>query len=121
VFKGRKRELTAQDYIYAWKRVVDPKVRSPNAYYLNGKLVGLDAAVEKARKSGRFDYDAEIAGMRAIDRYTIQLTLVDTDYTLMNYIQQTSLAAVAREVVEAYGDPNTSWVMDHPVGTGPYR
>ena len=121
VFKGRKRELTAQDYIYAWKRVVDPKVRSPNAYYLNGKLVGLDAAVEKARKSGHFDYDAEIAGMRAIDRYTIQLTLVDTDYTLMNYIQQTSLAAVAREVVEAYGDPNTSWVMDHPVGTGPYR
>ena len=121
VFKGRKRELTAQDYIYAWKRVVDPKVRSPNAYYLNGKLVGLDAAVEKARKSGHFDYDAEIPGMRAIDRYTIQLTLVDTDYTLMNYIQQTSLAAVAREVVEAYGDPNTSWVMDHPVGTGPYR
>ncbi len=120
VFKGKKRELTAQDFVYSWKRVVDPKLRSPNAYYLNGKLVGIDDAIAKARKTGKFDYDAEIPGMRAIDRYTIQLTLIDTDYTLMGYLQQSSLSAVAREVVEAYGDEST-WVMDHPVGTGPYR
>ena len=30
------------------------------------------------------------------------------------------MAAVAREVVEAYGDAST-WVMANPVGTGPYR
>ncbi|MFI4888314.1 MAG: ABC transporter substrate-binding protein [Burkholderiales bacterium] len=120
VFKGKKRELTAQDYVYAWKRVVDPKVRAPNAYYLAGKLVGLDDAIAKARSTGKFDYDAEIPGMRATDRYTLQLTLVEPDYTLMGYLQQVSLAAVAREVVEKYGDAST-WVMDHPVGTGPYR
>ena len=119
-FKGRKRELTAQDYVYSWKRVVDPKVRSPNAYYLTGKLVGLDDAVAKASKTGKFDYDAEIAGLRATDRYTLQLTLTETDYTLMDFLQQTALAAVAREVVDAYGDAST-WVMEHPVGTGPYR
>lgn len=119
-FKGKKRELTAQDYVYAWKRVVDPKVRAPNAYYLAGKLVGLDDAIAKARSTGKFDYDAEIPGMRATDRYTLQLTLVEPDYTLMGYLQQVSLAAVAREVVEKYGDAST-WVMDHPVGTGPYR
>jgi oligopeptide transport system substrate-binding protein len=28
-FKGKKRELTAADYIYSWKRVLDPKMRSP--------------------------------------------------------------------------------------------
>ena len=120
VFKGKKRELTAQDYVYAWKRVVDPKVRAPNAYYLAGKLVGLDDAIAKARSTGKFDYDAEIPGMRATDRYTLQLTLVEPDYTLMGYLQQVSLAAVAREVVDKYGDAST-WVMDHPVGTGPYR
>lgn len=120
VFKGARRELTAQDFVYSWERVVDPKVRAPNAYYLTGKLVGLDDAVTSARKSGKFDYDAVIPGLRATDRHTLQLTLVNTDYTLMNYLQQTSLSAVAREVVEAYGDAST-WVMDHPVGTGPYK
>ncbi|MEO6748277.1 MAG: ABC transporter substrate-binding protein, partial [Casimicrobiaceae bacterium] len=119
VFKGKKRELTAQDYVYSWERVVDPKVRSPNAYYLNGKLVGLDEAVAKARATGKFDYDAPIPGLRALDRYTLQLTLSRTDYTLMSYLEQTALSAVAREVVDAYGDAST-WVMDHPVGTGPY-
>src|SRR5436190_1994512 len=27
-FKGAKRELTATDYVFAWKRVLDPKMRS---------------------------------------------------------------------------------------------
>ena len=30
------------------------------------------------------------------------------------------MSAVAREVVEAYGD-GSGWVMANPVGTGPYR
>lgn len=120
VFKGKKRELTAEDFVYSFKRVVDPKVRSPNAYYLNGKLVGLDALVEAAKKGGKFDYDAPVAGLKALDRYTLQMTLVETDYTLMDYLVQSALSAVAREVVEAYGAEGTTWVQDHPVGTGPY-
>ncbi len=120
VFKGQRRELIAQDYVYSFERVVDPKVRSPNAYYLTGKLVGLDDAVAKAKATGKFDYDAPVAGLRALDRYTLQLKLVEPDYTLMNYLLQSALSAVAREVVEAYGD-GSSWVMDHPVGTGPYK
>jgi ABC-type transport system substrate-binding protein len=119
-FSGNKRELVAADYVYSWKRLVDPKMRSPNAYYIAGKLVGLDAAVEKAKASGRFDYDTEIEGLRAVDRYTIRLKLVEADYTLFSDLSQTAMAAVAREVVDKYGDAST-WVMAHPVGTGPYR
>ena len=33
-FKGRPRELTAEDYVYAIKRLVDPRNRSPNAFYV---------------------------------------------------------------------------------------
>src|SRR5437868_3613979 len=32
VFKGRKRELVARDYEYAFKRIMDPAVRSPNTW-----------------------------------------------------------------------------------------
>src|ERR1700687_3448566 len=94
VFGGKKRELTAADFVYAWKRVVEPRVRSPNSDLLEGKIVRLDAAVEKAKSSGRFDYDAEIQGLRATDRYTLRLELVNPDYTLLELLDGSSLRAV---------------------------
>jgi len=119
-FKGKKRELTAADYVYSWKRLLDPRMRSPFAWYLQGKIVGADAVMDAARKTNRFDYDAPIPGLRALDRYTIRLELKEPDYILMGYLCSSPMAAVAREVVEAYGDAS-GWVMANPVGTGPYR
>ncbi len=119
-FKGRPRELTAQDYVYSWKRLLDPRIRSPNSEIFADRLVGAREAIDKAVKTGRFDYDAEIAGLRAIDRHTIQLTLPVPDYTLLPYLTGSALAAVAREVVEAHADAGGR-VMEHPVGTGPFR
>jgi len=115
-FKGVPRELTAHDYVYSWKRLLDPRVRSPNSDILADRLLGARAAIEKAQQTGRFDYDAELEGLRARDRYTIELTLIDADYTLLPHLTGGALAAVAREVVEAYAD-STGRVMDHPVGT----
>ena len=119
-FAGKKRELTAADFVYAWKRIVDPRVRSPNSDLLDHKIVGLDAAVDKAKASGRFDYDAEIQGLRAADRYTLRLELIDPDYTFLELLDSAALRAVAREVIEKYGD-SSGRAMNHPVGSGPYR
>ena len=118
-FKGKKRELTAGDYVYQWKRLIDPRVRSPFSWYLQDKIVGADAVVEAAKKTGRFDYDAPIEGLRTLDRYTLRLQLKEPDYIMLGYMTQTPMAAVAREVIEAYGDAS-SWAMANPVGTGPY-
>ncbi len=117
VFKGVKRELTAHDYVYAWKRLVDPKVRSPNIFIVRGKFVGLDAA---AAKDGKFDYDAEIEGLRALDRYTLQIKFIEPGFTFLPYLTATQLSAVAREVIEKYADAN-GWAMANPVGTGAYK
>jgi oligopeptide transport system substrate-binding protein len=119
-FKGGKRELVAADYVYSWKRLLDPRVRSPFAWYLQDKIVGAEPVIEAAQKSGRFDYDTPIEGLRALDRYTLRLKLKDPDYILQGYLTQTPMAAVAREVIEAYADAN-GWAMANPVGTGPYR
>src|SRR5271155_3750034 len=119
-FKGRKRELVAADYVYSWKRLLDPRVRSPFAWYLQDKVVGAQPVIEAAQKSGRFDYDAPIEGLQALDRYTLRLKLKDPDFIMQGYLTQTPMAAVAREVIEAYGDAN-GWAMANPVGTGPYR
>jgi len=116
-FKGRRRELTAADYVYAIERLVDPANRSPNAFYVAGKIVGLDALAAKAKQNGaRFDYGARVAGLEAPDRYTLRITLTHSDYTFPQVLALPALSAVAREVVDAYpGD-----VSAHPVGTGPY-
>ena len=115
-FKGRRRELTAQDYAYTWKRFFDPQNRSPSISFLGGKIVGLDELGAKAAKSGRFDYDAPVAGIEIPDPYTLRIRLNAPDYNFLYSVAYTGLGAVAREVIEAYGQQSGQ----HPVGTGPY-
>ena len=119
-FKGQKRELIANDFAYSFKRLVDPKIRSPYAFLLEGKIVGLDEAQAAAKKSGKFDYDAKIAGLEVVDRYTLRIHLKDTDYGLSHVLAHEPTSAVAREVVEAYAD-ESGRIQSNPVGTGPYK
>jgi len=118
-FKGKKREVTAEDLIFSWKRLLDPKVISPKAGEISGKLVGTDELVAEAKKTGKFDYDKPIEGLVALDRYTVQMKLVKPAYTLVELMQQYAWSPVAREVIEAYRDPGGR-AMSNPVGAGPY-
>ncbi|MGH8799547.1 MAG: ABC transporter substrate-binding protein, partial [Casimicrobiaceae bacterium] len=120
VFQGRRRELVAADYAYAIKRTLDPAMRSNNLNAFEGRFVGADAVIAKARQTGKFDYDAPIDGLQAFDRYTLRLKLNFPDAELLSNLTIVGSAAVAREVIEAYGAPN-GWTMANPVGTGPYR
>jgi ABC-type transport system substrate-binding protein len=66
----------------------------------------------------RFDYDTEIEGLKALDRYTFQVKLAEPNPRfLYNFTDGSFTGALAREVVEAYGDA----IGEHPVGTGAYR
>ncbi|MEL4177319.1 ABC transporter substrate-binding protein [Roseateles sp. PN1] len=118
-FKGKKRELTAADYVYSFKRFADPQTNSPTWDGLEElHLLGLNeyrAEVEKSKKP--FNYDQPIEGLRALDRYTLQFKLAEARPRLPQTLADGSLlGAVAREVIEAYGDKS----MEHPVGTGPF-
>jgi ABC-type transport system substrate-binding protein len=118
VFKGRKRELVAEDFVYSIKRLFDPKVISPNLYQLEGQIVGMDEVLAKARKSGRMDFDMQAEGLRALDRYTWQVRLKQPNYNFLYYLAYCNIScAVAREAVEEYADK----VGEHPVGTGPFK
>ena len=119
-FKGVKRELVAEDYVYSLKRLMDPAIRSPWAWLLEGKIVGLDEVAEKAKQGGKFDYNAKVPGLEAVDRYTLRIRLKQPDYNLSYVLAHEPTSAVAREVVAAYGDEGGR-IMSNPVGTGPYR
>jgi ABC-type transport system substrate-binding protein len=115
-FKGKQRELIAADYAYAFKRLLDPAQKSPWSWLVEGKIIGGDELQEKAKKSGKFDFDAPMAGLEVVDRYTLRIRLKDPDYSFLYVLAMPETAAVAREVVEAYGIDFGA----HPVGTGPY-
>ena len=120
VFKGQKRELTAADYVYTFKRPMDPANKSPFASVVEDMgLVGLVALRDEGVKNKKpFDYDREIEGVRALDRYTIQFRLAQVRPRFIESLATGDvLGATAREVIEHYGDAS----MAHPVGTGPFR
>ena len=103
-FKGKPRELTAEDYVYSFKRIFDPKVRSYWLYVFEGNLVGLDEPLAAARKSGTWDYDAPLEGLRALDRFTLQIRFRRPNYGFEWWLATNQFSAVAREVVDAYKD-----------------
>ena len=115
-FKGKKRELVAEDYIFSIKRLADPKLHSPWRYLVEGKIAGLAAMIKAAEKSGKFDYSAKVPGLEALDKYTLKVTLEAPDFNYPYILAMPTFGAVAREVVEFYPTD----VNAHPVGTGPY-
>ena len=115
-FKGKRRELTAADYVYSIKRFFDPKNRSPYSFLFEGKIIGLDELAAQAKKSGRFEYEAGVPGLEAPDRYTLRIRLRDADLNFSHVLAFPLTGAVAREAIEAYGDDSNS----HPVGSGPF-
>ena len=109
-FKGARREVTAADYVYSFKRLYDPALKSPWLSLFEGKIAG-DAALKQA-----FSYDTPIAGLQAVDRYTLRMRLSAPDNNFLFYLATPASGVVAREVVEAY----PGQVGNHPVGSGPF-
>ncbi|TDM08015.1 MAG: bicyclomycin resistance protein [Ideonella sp. MAG2] len=118
-FKGQRREVVAQDFIYTFKRYYDPKTKSPNfPTFREAGILGIDALREAALKTQRFDYDAPIEGLQALDSHTLRIKLSAPRPRFLYYLAAGDIyGAVAREVVEHYGDN----IMAHPVGTGPFK
>jgi oligopeptide transport system substrate-binding protein len=115
-FDGKPRELTAEDYVYSYKRWMDPNGRRGGSPVVADLLIGARPVVDAASKTGKFDFDRPIAGLRALDRYTLQLKLTEANYPSI-YDLLSFVPASAREVVEAAGRD----IKIRAVGTGPYR
>ena len=109
-FKGNKREMTAQDYVYSIKRLYDPTLKSPWSYMFDGKILG-DEVLKK-----NFNVDTPVAGLQALDRFTLRIQLKEPDNNFLFYMATPASGVVAREVIEAY----PGQAGNHPVGTGPF-
>ncbi|MES2740185.1 MAG: ABC transporter substrate-binding protein [Pseudomonadota bacterium] len=118
-FGGKPRELTMADYVFSWKRLFDPKLASPHTWLLEGKVEGLDQLAKDA-KNAPFNYDRPIPGFTLLDPYTLRIKLTRPDFNLGMILAYEPTAAMAREVVQRYGDSKGE-VSSNPVGTGYYK
>jgi ABC-type transport system substrate-binding protein len=116
VFPGGKgRELVANDFIYSFKRVADPRAQSDGYWIFDGKIKGLEEWREGVNK-GTATYDTPVEGFQAPDKYTLVLKLT-RPYSQLQYVLTMAYAApVPKEAVDKYGKE----FLNHPVGTGPF-
>ena len=117
-FGGKRRELVAEDYVYSIKRLFDPKLSAPLLAEVEDTIAGSTELLARVRKSGKMDFDTPLEGLKALDRYTLQIKLTKPKYIFIYHLADCRVAcAVAREVIEKYADDPGS----HPIGTGAYQ
>jgi oligopeptide transport system substrate-binding protein len=113
---GKGRELVADDFVYSLKRLADPKLQALNFWVIDNKLEGLNEWREKSQQANVTDYAEEIAGLRALDRYTLQFTLKQPYPQFLYALAMKGCYVVPHEAITYYGTE----FINHPVGTGPF-
>lgn len=104
---SNKQEVTAHDFKYSFRRILDPKTHSPNTWILE-KIAG-------ARDFMR-GKERDIAGLMVLDDYTLQIRLERPFAPFLYLLTMSAAYVVPQEEVGRWGADFAS----HPVGTGPF-
>lgn len=113
---GKGREVEASDFVYSIKRLADSKNQANGWWILDGKLKGLNEWRDKNANLPATNYDEEVVGLKALDKYTLQFQLAKPFPQFLYALAMGFTAVVPKEVVAKYGKE----FINHPVGTGPY-
>lgn len=105
--------VIAQDFVYSWQRLADPKTGSPYASYLQyARIENIDAILAGKKPP-------ESLGVSAIDDKTLKVTLSEPVPYFVSMLSHTSMKPVKQSVVEKFGD---KWTLpQNYVGNAAYR
>lgn len=105
--------VTAQDFVYSWRRLADPQELSPFSWFVS--LAGLTKADEVL--SGRLSPEA--LGVYALDNHTLKVTLSKSVPYFVSLVANFSLYPVHQATVKKYGN---AWIKsEHLVSNGAFR
>ncbi len=105
--------LTAHDFEYAWKRLVDPKTGSPYASYLQyAHIAGVDEIIAGTQMP-------DSLGVKALDDTTLEITLSTAVPYLPKLLAHTAMAPLPQKTIEQHGDQWTN--VGNFVGNGAYQ
>jgi peptide/nickel transport system substrate-binding protein/oligopeptide transport system substrate-binding protein len=102
------REVTAEDFVYSFSRILDPALQSPVA----GLFMHIQGA--EAFQAGEAQ---GVEGLQALDRYTLRIRLQQPFAPFLGVLAKVNARVVPREEVERLGDA----FGRQPVGSGPFR
>jgi oligopeptide transport system substrate-binding protein len=104
--------ITAQDFVYSWRRVLNPATASEYA----GQLFYLKNG--EAYNTGKITDPAQV-GVQAADERTLRVELANPTAFFLQLCTYVTLRVVPRQAIEKLGD---RWLMVHPVPcSGPYQ
>ncbi|WP_437610585.1 ABC transporter substrate-binding protein [Erwinia sp. V71] len=104
--------VTAQDFVYSWQRLVDPKTASPYASYVQyAHIANVDDIINGKQP-------ASTLGVKALDDHRLQITLSQPVPYLLPMLAHTAMKPVNRHTVETFGE---QWTRpEHYVCNGAY-
>ena len=114
--------VKAQDFVFAWRRLIDPRLAAPNetffaAAVLNGDKVSL---LDPQRDASRLDAAVASLGLKAVDDFTFQVTLSHPDPAFVWLAAMPAGAPIRQDVVAQYGD-NWATAPESLITNGPFR
>ena len=106
------KDVTANDFIYSWKRAVDPATASDYAYYIY--------FIKNGEKINAGEADIDTLGVRAIDDKTLEVTLENPCQFFTEIVAFPTLVPLREDIVSANKD---KWALDPAtyIGNGPYK
>ncbi|MBL7665978.1 MAG: hypothetical protein JNM93_12655 [Bacteriovoracaceae bacterium] len=113
---GIGRELVAEDFVYSFKRLADPKLVATGWWLFDEKIKGLNEWRNAQKDTAISDYSASIEGVKALDKYTLQFVLSKPFPQFLYGLAMSFSYVVPKEAVDKYG----AEFINHPVGTGPF-
>lgn len=109
--------VTAEDFVFAWKRMLSPDLAAPNAWMLY--------PLEGAEAYNRGDAEADSLGVSAVDRHTLEVRLDAPTPYLLSLLMHPAWFPVHRPTLEQWGDPfdrGNPWTeAGRHVGNGAFR
>ncbi|NIY47070.1 ABC transporter substrate-binding protein [Cedecea colo] len=105
--------ITAEDVVWSWQRLVDPKTASPYASYLGNMHLQNAAEIAQGTKT------ADTLGIKALDDSTLQITLTQPTAAFLAMLAHPSLVPVDKTLLEKFGE---KWTQPgNFVGSGAYK
>lgn len=105
--------VTAQDFVYSWQRLADPKTASPYASFLQyGHIENVDDIIAGKKP-------ASTLGVKALDDHTLQVTLTQPIPYFHKLLVNAVMSPVYRPAIEKAGD---NWTQpENWVGNGAFK
>ena len=122
--------VKAQDFIYAWNRIANPNTLNTSTKKVEGSSIGYHLAPVKGYDEMQAEGSkvAEMSGLKAVDDYTLEVTLKAPFGDFEYVVGHPALAPVEKALVDggvkykdAAGTEQTAAFGDMPVGNGPFK